>query len=382
MRVYILTYSSKTFFSKDKRVSGIDASCLAQYNSLVELGHEVGMYSAFTDLHEHYKGIDFYRDDIKTSKEAKEYYSKNRKEITEHLIKSIAEFEPDIILSNHELYKPVYSKIINLNIPCVYISHCRPGFFSDLNNANMLHEFSEIGNSITCVSAFHKEDTIKYYKKGRSIWEFNSIIPDHILFSQYSEQQDVLPADGIVRHVSAASKDKKTMHILDMYENSEVYTTINFLGGKMDDYIKNALDKHSDKIHLDIDHSEIMKNVAKSTATFVALAPFDTFTITSLESLSRGVPLIIMTGKDNRHPAREMIEPHLVDKYIKRVRTKKEFEGAVEYFSTFTIDDRKQLRDSVMKICSKETYKYNIQAMLDRALHKYENRNFKNFLGI
>ena len=72
-----------------------------------------------------------------------------------------------------------------------------------------------------------------------------------------------------------------------------------------------------------------MKNIAKSACTFVGLHPLESFTITSLESLSRGVPLIVKPHKKlETHPALEMVEPEF-RKYIYMYKDKADFEYAV-----------------------------------------------------
>ena len=84
-----------------------------------------------------------------------------------------------------------------------------------------------------------------------------------------------------------------------------------------------------DSVSLDLLHTDIMKKLETCGATFVGLANYDTFTITSFESLSRGVPLLVKNKYDLEHPAMEMVDKQM-KRYVYPFKDKEDFINKVE----------------------------------------------------
>ena len=370
MKIYILTYSLRTFFSKDKRVSGIDVAALTQYNILKELGHDVRMFCAQTDMDQEYDGIDYFIN--YKEPDTKSYARKNKQAIQKKILECIYDFKPDLIISNLEFYK-FYQELMNFNIPICYVLHAMPGFWTDFLNANLLNKFVNAGHTFCCVSEYHKRGTVKYYKSKRDAWEFDEIIPDMIFYPQYCNKETAVESDGFIRHVSAASKGKDTFLInifLDgVTDKVQTFTTCGHQSkDQLKEYVTDNLEKYKDQISLDVNHSEIMENIAKSEFTFVGNYP-DTFTITSLESLSRGVPLLL---KDKSgHPATEMV-PEGYEKYVQLIKTKKDFLEKMELFKNISLKERQELADAVESKMGKENYKKIVQNIVQTSVQKFK----------
>lgn len=377
-KIYILPYTFKTYYSHNKRGSGIETSMLSQLKVLQDIGYNVRLYAPLGNLQDHLQGIDHYESKLPEGVNAKEYEKQNRIKIQQKMFECITAFNPDVILSNYE-FNTIYERLINLNIPTTYISHANPGFWSDLTHANLLNRFVTTGNSLCCVSEFHKVRTIKYYSSKRTAWDFNSITPDYVIFPQYCEKQKVVASNGVVRHISAASKEKKTFFVHEVLNDSdipsEVFTTINFLGGKADDpYIVDnikAFKEYPRTTNLDIPHTDIMERIRDSVCMFVGLASYDTFTITSLEALSKGIPLIVTNSKDS-HPAQEMVESEFA-KYVYLYKNKTDFLEKVKEFSLMTIEERQALADSAYRVMSKEIFSNRLVELLNKTMEKYNS---------
>lgn len=375
MKIYILPYTFRTYFSYEKRVSGVDEATLVQINALKSNGHNVRTFIPFTDVHKHLENICIYKENIPNNVTTKELEKSNRTEIYNLLFKDINNFKPDVILSNFAFNKSPYTELMALGLPIIYMSMAVPGFWSDLNNAELLNEFVNQGNTLCCVSNYHKERTKIFYSRDR--WDFN-IEADYVLFCSFSKKENILPPDKVLRHVSAANKGKSTFYIHKMLHKykikSEVFTTLGYLHSqnKQDEYVEQSLINYPDndycKTNFDVDHTSILKNIGKSFCNFVGLASYDTFTITSLESLSRGVPLILK-GYKGLHPATEMVEPSM-QKYVTIVKNTQEFNHAIARYMKTTFSERQDLAESCYKITSKENYKNNIEKLLTVALEK------------
>ena len=385
MRIYILPYTHKTYFDANKFHSGIDVSMLTQFHALQKLGHEVRMFCAFGNLQNYYSNVDYISDVMpKYDKVSRKFYQNVQKQMLE----AISHFSPDLILSNYGLNKIAYENLEKLNVPVIHYSHAMPGSWSDINFGNYLHEFAK-RNTICCVSKTHYEGMVEYYRSNKTKWYFDEIIPDSILFSQYANSNvTVQEHDDTVRHVSALNKEKATFYLFDALSGSnynfEIYTSANYKGfsEKQQDYYDRFAKKYdnlNDHVYFNVEHSKIMDSYGKSVCNFVGCAN-DTFTITSLESLMRGVPLIVDLNKNFYHPAFEMLPSDISDKYIKGIkkgRTRpEEFQRIVNSFRDMTLDDRRKLSRQALSVLGKENYLKSMESLVSDAVNKY-NRTEK-----
>lgn len=377
MKVFILPYTFRSFFSFHKRASGIDQGALCQLRALQGAGHDVRLYTAFTDLHEHLDGIDYFKSEIPEGVDVKDYEKSKRSAITNDMIRSIKEFNPDVIFSNYLFNHYPYEKLMNLDIPMVFSSMTNPGFWSDLNSAGLMNDFCLQGHTFINCSDYHKSRTEKFYQR----WpEFNVPIED-TLFCSYSERETVQESDGIIRHCSAANSEKSTFFIHEAFDNTdiktEVYTAFNYLNknSKNGRYIDKNMTQFKDNpdraIRLNIDHGEMVNEIGKSLCTFVGLATYDTFTITSLESLSRGVPVLVKNYK-GQHPAKEML-PDDMKQFVHIFENKADMHAKVKEWSTLTLSDRQSIADATYSMTSKDAYTNNLVQICTNAITKYKN---------
>lgn len=379
MKIYIIPYTFRNKVLFSKRASGVDESMLKQFTVLKELGHDVRVFVPFGDIHKHFTGVDIFNEKIPD--DIKKFESANKDQILNTMIKNIQSFKPDVIISNFTFGSKPYGRLMELNIPILFWCHAIPGFFSDLMSADLLRKFHNLGNSITVVSNYHKQRFMAYYGSNREMWKITeSITPDFIIPPTYCTKPEVIqPADGFVRHVSAANKGKNTFFIHKAFSNTsvptEVFTTISYLGGQLDEYVTKGVELYSDKTRFDVDHDTMMEVIPKSTACFVGLAPYDTFTITSLESLSRGVPLFLK-GYKGQHPAYEMVDPSM-HKFLCICKNTKEMVDQYHKFSLMTLEDRKNLAKSAYDKFSKDVFKDKLEGSLEKVIRKYEEYNKK-----
>lgn len=381
MKIYLLPYTNRTYFSYKKRASGIDQGTLCQLNALQSAGHNVRLFSAFTDLHKSIPGIDYYKEEIPSEWSVKDYEAAKRNVIIEKMFKSIKDFQPDVILSNYLFNHYPYEKLMNLEIPIIFSSMTNPGFWSDLNSVDLLNDFTSAGHTFINCSEYHKERTQQFYKR----WDHVDIVADDILFCAYANKEHVQVSDGKVRHCSAANVEKSTFYIHDILEDTdidtEVFTAFEYLNNnsKNGKYISKNMDRFADKTRLNVDHGQMVNEIGKSVCTFVGLASYDTFTITSLESLSRGVPVIVKNYK-GQHPAKEML-PEEYQQYVHIFEDKKDFVNKIKEWSSLTISQRQEIADACYSVTSKKAYTDRLVRICNNAITKYKN-NSKNTLHL
>ena len=376
-KIYIIGPSFISYFSYEVIAGGGEKSTLDQFNVLKE-HYDVRLFAPTGDIYKFIENIDYYLDKKLTKEEEKEH----RKNIIKKLILSISKNKPDVILINMYFKNWLFIELVKLDIPILYLCHNRPGGISDVSANSKLHNFLQYGHSISCVSEYHKEKLIFYYSRPNDPYMFD-IIPDYVIPSSYCEREKIVPAKNIVRHISRASKLKSTFLLHDfLYDTdipSEVITQTDGAidsWGKIKDenliYVKNNLEKYNEyprKTYVNIEHNKTMELIKDSGCMFVGLAPYDTFTITSLEALSRGIPLIVK-GK-NVHPAQEMVTDNY-KKYIHIFKNKNDFIEKVKEFNSLSIKERQGIADSCYSKMSKEKYFKKLEFILESTIVKYK----------
>lgn len=376
MKIYVIPYTFKTYLDCGKIHSGIDLSMIKTIDQMMYLGHEIRLFAVSANIGSKYSMYTY----TSQKEDLKNIVKTNRKDIYACLLADIRNFNPDLIFTMHEM-GTFYRDLCNLNIPIIYQSHAVPGFFADLNNGNLIHKLSNEHLFIACVSQYHKKKYENYYKKGRSIWDFPYIHVDGILPSIYIKDRfKVENSDGTVRHISALHPEKKTFYTHQCLEasgiRSEVFTTSSYLSSnnsKISDYASNNVDKYKDITFFDAKRDLILSSLLKSMCTFVGLASYDTYTITSLESLSMGVPLIVFGDKNYQHPALEMCDEVMKDRFVSVVRNKQEFLAAVSKYQSYTLTDRQELAERAYQQNSDVSFKEKLDKLLSAAVIKYNN---------
>ena len=388
MRIYLIPYTYKTYLNANQFHSGIDVALLSQFRALQDLGHEVGMFCAFGNVQNVYPNVDFIADQFPDNEKLTRRYYQN---VQKYMLERIADFQPDVILSNYIINDVFYKNLSRFNVPIIYYSHAMPGSWADVKYGNFLYEFTK-RNTFCCLSNFQYNKIVEFYrsrKKGAWEWQFDEVIPDFVLPSQGAESNtSIQPHDNTVRHISALNREKSTFRLFDMLTNScynfEIYTSSNYKGFLQEEekYYNTYASKYStfhDHVNLNELHDKTMEVYGKSICNFVGLASYDTFTITSLESLIRGVPLIVELNKNGQHPAFDMLPKEIADKYIKGVEKRKtkpdEFQKIVDSFAKFTLKDRQELSNHVLSVLGKDKYLKNLQSLINTASKKYNDAN-------
>ena len=376
-KIYIIGPSFISYFSYKVIAGGGEKSTLDQFNVLKE-HYNVRLFTPTGDIHKFIENIDYYLDKKLTKEEEKEH----RKNIIKKLIFSITKDKPDVILINMYFKNWLFKELVKLDIPILYLCHNRPGGISDVSANSKLHNFLQYGHSMSCVCEYHKEKLIFYYSRPNDPNMFD-IIPDHVLPSSYCEREKIVSAKNIVRHISRASKLKSTFLLHDVLSETDIPSeVITQTDGAMDSwgkikdenliYVKNNLDKYNEyprKTYVNIEHNKTMELIKDSGCMFVGLAPYDTFTITSLEALSRGIPLIVK-GKDV-HPAQEMVTDDY-KKYVHIFKDKNDFIEKVKEFNLLSLEKRQNIADSCYSKMSKEKYFKKLEFILESTIVKYK----------
>ena len=376
-KIYIIGPSFGTFFTYKKIAGGAEKATLDQHTALKD-SYDIRIFHAMGELQNFFENIDFY------SESPIEITKYHQTQIIKNIVESISKYLPDVILINNPFKNWLYKHLVNLNIPILYMCHNMPGAISDISANPKLYKFLSLQHSMCCVSNYHREKLISYYSRKQDY--VYDIVPDHVLYSSFCEKYTANSSEGTVRHISRASKLKSTFLLHDVLNETDISSeVITQTDGALDSYgkikdenviyIKNNLDKYNEhprKTYVNIEHNYTMELIKDSGCMFVGLAPYDTFTITSLEALSRGIPLIVK-GKDV-HPAQEMVTDDY-KKYVHIFKDKNNFIEKVKEFNSLDIEERQGIADSCYSKMSKEKYFKKLEFILKSTIEKYKKQS-------
>lgn len=384
MRLLFTPYSFKKFFDKTKRVSGIDESIIRQAECLKAAGHDVLFYLPYSNcVGKEYKVF---------STDTEAPYQKNKDAVLQDFRKTIVEFNPDCILSSTSFNKLIFRCFDGY--PVFYLTHCLPGSPADMAMAPFLMEFLAKGNTLGCVSEFHRMKTDSFYSHPRKLWGGTmNIRVDHIVPSSYSEVVDVKENDTrTVAHISACNAWKGTFIPHKMLHKqkqfvSDTYTTTKHLGGDKEmEYWNDNMPKFSSdnfqhlKTTLDVPHSELMQRIKAAICFYVSKSTTETFSITAIEALQAGLP-VLFYGKQHVHPANDFVETKF-KKYVAYFTTEQEFLHHVRTFSTMTLDDRKELAASCVRTMGKDKFTAKYEDAIYNTINRFKNVSAESQTGL
>jgi len=138
---------------------------------------------------------------------------------------------------------------------------------------------------------------------------------------------------------------------------------------------------HDDNIHWKDDQSTLRglnhddtMNILSTAGCFISTCPMESWGITVLESLSRGIPVILVTDKTDRHSSETIAacESHYV-----KVRTTvrpDDLAEIVRSMKSLSPSVRRSISKTTIEKHSRENYKKSVEAIIDNRMNDVPNR--------
>jgi len=386
MKIYILIDDLQNIghfsISKDAKITGgVHLSIINQITTFQSLGYEVRVcVIRGTSTNKIFDNFQLEENISDKFIEDKSFYRLYKNKLPNFIKRKLQKFKPDLFITQQYrnwIMQPLY----DLGIPILTMVHSLPLYVWDLRRSKEYEYHKSLGNKIAIVSDYAKKYYINYYdKKSIKYPKVVTSTPDYVLYPSYCEKYKVENCSKKVSHISRADKSKDTFLIHDYLEGTEFESNVhtqsysNPFNEVNDRYLQKNLLKYRNITKLDFKHIDIMEDIKNSAACFVGLANYDTFTITSLESLSRGIPLLIKSRNNLPHPATEMVGDDC-KKYIYEFKSKDDFIQKVKEFSKMSLDERQKLADSCYKKMGWENFKRTWNNAALQTVKSCENKN-------
>ena len=287
---------------------------------------------------------------------------RNFKKIGPYLKRKALELDVDIIISNYDQATFCGSRIIDSSIPILMISHSNTGVASIISRfRNLLKK----GHSIFLVSKFQRNyfDAMSKRLLPGTCIDFGGYINSS--YCQGDKPKLVEPKYEVGTIGRCDPVFKKPFILKELLKDTNIKNLVMSNVEKDTDpyYLK-----YKDQLDTfwNLPHSEVMANLAECK-TFFATYWHETWSITALEALSHGVP-IILNAKDNNHAANAIPAKSSHYKNISH-NSKEELISAI---SSFDGIDRKEIQDMTWEKHSLEKWKNEFANAIDKTVENFK----------
>lgn len=278
----------------------------------------------------------------------------------------------DIIISNWIQASFAGAKIMDSEVPILVICHENSQMMSVPDRFRRLNEAH---HSLVFMSTYQKMKLDQFTKRIKH----PEIKIDGYINSSYckgTKPKLLEPEWDICTIGRCDPRDKKPFLLKSMLKNTNIKSLVMSNSVRKDDYCYNYYQKHLKwkNVLWDLEHKEVMKNLSKSK-TFFQTWWNETFGMTSLEALSRGVPIILNTKNDNH--ASMGIAGHATHyKNIEFGETTQLVDAIID-FEDF---DRSEIQDMTWDRHTFKNWKNHLSNLIDRTIEKHKKRTSYNNL--
>jgi glycosyltransferase involved in cell wall biosynthesis len=302
--------------------------------------------------------------------------------VTKKIIEAVHQEQPDVIVSSYDYA----STTIRLSeafptIPVLWICHMGAGPFSKIKETESMNKFME--NHFNTV--FHVSHH-QYNALNMQCQRFNkfSLNPVHgyiqPAFSKGNEEvSEEIEYEAITIGRSEKIKDPFWLHRKFKNKtsvNAAVCTDNNPKEKEYND--RNILLEQTKPTFRALPHEENMKKLARS-GLHVSTCNLETWGITVLEALARGVPAVFPTDGTGRHASEEI--PASTDHYklIKKSIKADDLIDVIKYFNKFSHEKRIEISEMTKEKHSAENWISNVTRMLDMTVENKKQIAKKDF---
>jgi len=284
-------------------------------------------------------------------------------------IKNFArDIDADIIISNWHQASFSGSKILDSEIPIMFVNHGHHQVGSILN---MMRNINKKKHSVYMVSKSQHE----WYNAMAKRLKTDDVVVDGYINSSYvkGDKPELSDIEYDCTTIGRCDPVEKRPFLLkqwlrDTNFKSLVMTNTPTAENELKYLEKN---KHWDGVLYDLNHTAVMETLAKSR-TYFSTCPMESWGITALEALSHGVPLIL-NSKNSRHASTDICAS---DTHYKLISDKSELIEAIDLFDHI---DRREIQDMTWEKHQYDNWKRVFSNAIDQSIEKHKQPSLEIF---
>lgn len=317
------------------------------------------------------------------------YYNeedRKKRKTTTKLSQAIVQHDPDVLMVNFDSPTLIGNIREVFNTPVAWISHTAAGGISKVGNVEMMKEFTETGGTLAMVSPWQFEGMNKLSKRinGAELdlngGYINAAFCDGSELVSEELDHDITTIARMNR-IKNPYMNHKLSHP-NGYRSLILTTTSNLTDSANIHYYNiNQHWTYPQETIENLPHEEVMKKLSRSR-TYFSTCPAETWGITALEALSRGLPVILATDSKDTH-ASECI-PASSD-HIVKVRSNirpAPFKEAVDKLLKLGYSERMNISELTKEKHSKEKWIHSLQNLFEKTIERQNNKKETSFFDM
>ena len=285
------------------------------------------------------------------------------KDNTTKIKKHAKDINADVIISNWHQGSFSGSKMLDSEVPIMFINHGHHGLGSILGLMKRL-----IDKNHSCYMVSNSQH--QWYRAMAKRLKCDDVIIDGLINSSYVRGDKPKLSD--IKYdcctIGRCDPVEKKPFLLKSWLEKTNFKTILMTNTPTAEKELKYLKKNSHwkDVLFDLKHEDVMKTLSKSK-TYFSTCPMETWGITALEALSHGVPLIL-NSKNNRHASSELCGN---ETHYKFVSGDKQLTLAIDSFDNI---DRKEIQDMTWENHGYEKWKRNMTNLIDKTIEKFKTK--------
>lgn len=300
-----------------------------------------------------------------------------KRRTTQKVVRAVREYDGDVVLSNYD-NETLTSRIQEqIDIPIAWFCHNLGTSISKVKMVQVMPEFIRSGGSVFMVTEYQHRTWISLSERINGL-DTEIPVSGYIPSSCCSGSEPFYPTekehDAIV--VARCDKSKDPFLLSRKVDGTGIRSTVvtsMYKDNKNLDYLnrnRHWADQKDHSVFWSIPHHEVMDHIARSKV-LVSTHPDESFGITALESLSCGVPIILLTKPSMSHASEEI--PASSDHFIKLRKSCKEaeFVEAYNHLAGITPTQRQSIRDKTQEKHSVDRWVTTLESHLYSTVEKY-----------
>ena len=275
----------------------------------------------------------------------------------------------DIIISNWHQASFSGAKMINSEVPVMFVNHGHHGVGSILS---LMKNLTNNNHSCYMVSKYQHE----WYRAMAKRMKTDDVFVDGYINSSYvvGDKPELSDIEYDCCTIGRCDPVEKKPFLLKDWLETTTYKTIMMTNTPTDEKELRYLSKNShwDGVLFDLKHEDVMKTLSKSM-TYFSTCTMETWGITALEALSHGVP-IILNSKNGNHASTDLCSSN----HYALVSEDIQLALAIDSFENI---DRKEIQDATWDKHSYDKWKTSFVNAIDRTVEKYKKPSLSTFMS-
>jgi glycosyltransferase involved in cell wall biosynthesis len=290
------------------------------------------------------------------------------------LAQAIIHHNPDVLMVNFDSTALIDKIQDTFNIPIAWISRTAAGGISKVLHVEMMKEFLEKGGTLSMVSPWQYVGMDKLSRRINGIpLDLNGGYINAAFCNGDEPVYKDLEYDITTIARMNKTKNPYLNHKLshpNQYRSLILTTTSNLVTSENIHYHKiNSHWNHPQETIENLPHAQVMEKLAKSS-TYFSTCPAETWGITALEALARGLPVIVSTDTTGTH-ASECIpaSPDHIVKVRNNIRPDK-FKEPVDNLLKLDYNKRIEISELTKQKHSKENWVKSLQDLFEQTIDR------------